>query len=375
MNTRVVVLYGKVGGGHESAAHALAEALHQVGGAGVAIHLLDVYAASRLPLRLFPWLYHLLSVRFPPWCLRAVISMFDTCLGFRTIETLAQPCNQPGLRQYLTQWQPTIVVTVVGGWAGSARRALDHLSNHAPVVTVVTDLISVNRAWLSPGAAAHVVPTIEAAAGCVAFGIPQHEIRCLGLPMPESPISPMASKTSTRQKLGLDPRAPMVLLMGGAEGSGRMEAILEALLHLQPDVQTVVITGRNERLRQQLNRRLRGKTRALGYVDNVTEWMSAADLLVTKAGSLTVMEAIQSGLPMVITGSLPQEIATEAYLLSNGAAEFAREPRQVARAVVSLLQDAPRRAALTQQATTLLRPGAAQDIAAFILECAAQGSE
>jgi len=164
-----------------------------------------------------------------------------------------------------------------------------------------------------------------------------------------------------------------VLLMGGAEGGGRLEAILEALRGMQPDVQAIVITGRNERLRQRLTRRLSGSCRVLGYEHDVARWMAAADVLVTKAGSATVVEAMQSGLPMVLTGSLPQEAATEEYLHARGAAEVAQTPRQAAEAVVRLLQDPQRRAALTQQAAALLRPGAARDIAAFILECAALG--
>jgi UDP-N-acetylglucosamine:LPS N-acetylglucosamine transferase len=371
MKSRVAILYGKVGGGHDSAARALEEALRQLGGPDAEVYLLDVYAASRFPLRLFPWLYHVLSVRLHPLCLKAVLAVLDTRPGFHAVETLSQSFNQPGLRRYLAQWQPTIVVSVVGGWAGSARSALDHLGNHAPVVTVVTDLMSVNRAWISPGAAAHVVPTVEVAAACVAFGVPQHGIRCLGLPLPEAPVSAPQPKASARRELGIDPTAPTVLLMGGAEGSGGIEAVLEALLSMQPDLQTIVITGRNEQLRHRLTRRLNGASRVLGYVSNVAEWMAAADVIVTKAGSMTVMEAMQRGLPMVLTGSLPQEIATEKYLRAHGAAEVAGLPREAAQAVISLLQDPRRCQALSRQATSLLRPGAAHRIAAFILECAA----
>jgi UDP-N-acetylglucosamine:LPS N-acetylglucosamine transferase len=175
-----------------------------------------------------------------------------------------------------------------------------------------------------------------------------------------------------RRQLGLDAESPTVLLMGGAEGSGRPEAILAALRSMQPDVQAIVITGRNERLRRQITRRSSGKCRVLGYEPNVTGWMAAADVLVTKAGSATVAEAMQSRLPMVLTGSLPQEAATERYLCAHGAAAAARTPHQAAQAVVSLLQDPQRREALVDQAAALQRPRAARDIAAFILAPAAQ---
>jgi len=219
------------------------------------------------------------------------------------------------------------------------------------------------------------VATEEAAVACVELGVPQQDIRCLGLPLPETPVSTPEPKTSTRRKLGIDAAAPTVLLMGGAEGSGRIEAVLEALSSMQPDLQTIAITGRNEQLRRRLTRRLGSASRVLGYVSNVAEWMAAADVIVTKAGSMTVMEAMQSGLPMVLTGSLPQEIATEKYLVAHGAAEVAGSPREAARAVIDLLRDPRRCEALSQRAVSLLPAGGAHRIAAFILErAAAQGT-
>ena len=54
-------------------------------------------------------------------------------------------------------------------------------------------------------------------------------------------------------------------------------------------------------------------TRVLGYADDVRSLMAAADLLVTKAGGMTLAEAIAAELPMLLYGSLPgQERATSA---------------------------------------------------------------
>src|SRR5207249_8570158 len=139
------------------------------------------------------------------------------------------PCSQPGLRRQLALRRPDVVVNVVPGWPGSVRRALDHVRNPAPVVTVVSDLITVNRSWISRAATAHVVPTAEAAAMCVAGGIPPAEIRCYGLPMPRLCMLSAPRRAEARRRLGLDPAAPTVLLMGGGEGSGRFETMLDTL--------------------------------------------------------------------------------------------------------------------------------------------------
>src|SRR5207248_6591833 len=139
---RVLILAGSTGGGHFAVARALAEGLCQVGGSTAEVEVLDVYdpTCSALPLGAFPRLYHLLSARLPAWCLRGVVALMDTRAGFGAVETLVQPCCQPGLQRQMHARRPDIVVPVLPGWAASARRALDRAGNAAPVVTVVTDL-------------------------------------------------------------------------------------------------------------------------------------------------------------------------------------------------------------------------------------------
>ena len=55
---------------------------------------------------------------------------------------------------------------------------------------------------------------------------------------------------------------------------------------------------------------------ALGFVDNVAELMRAADMLVTKAGGLTLAEAFCCGVPVVVHDVLPgQEAGNLEYVL------------------------------------------------------------
>jgi UDP-N-acetylglucosamine:LPS N-acetylglucosamine transferase len=48
--------------------------------------------------------------------------------------------------------------------------------------------------------------------------------------------------------------------------------------------------------------------RALGFVQNMAQWMVAADVLITKAGPGTIAEAASVGLPVLLTSFLPGKI-------------------------------------------------------------------
>jgi 1,2-diacylglycerol 3-beta-galactosyltransferase len=75
--------------------------------------------------------------------------------------------------------------------------------------------------------------------------------------------------------------------------------------------QVVVICGRNRSLLQRLQARVwPGATRvlAVGFVDNIHEWMGAVDAIITKAGPGTIAEALISGLPILLNGNIPCQV-------------------------------------------------------------------
>jgi 1,2-diacylglycerol 3-beta-galactosyltransferase len=85
--------------------------------------------------------------------------------------------------------------------------------------------------------------------------------------------------------------------------------------------QVVAICGRNAKLLQRL--RAKGSPNGLvllatGFVDNLHEWMAAADVIVTKAGPGTIAEALISGLPILLNGNIPcQEEGNIPYVIDN----------------------------------------------------------
>jgi len=106
----------------------------------------------------------------------------------------------------------------------------------------------------------------------------------------------------------------------------------------------------------------------LGFVTNMADWMRAADILLTKAGPNTIMEAVHCGLPLVLTGALPgQEEGNIAFVTSRGLGQLAQTPAEIVKAVARLLDDEPLVARIKEAMQDMRCPQAAGAVAQLIL--------
>lgn len=173
-----------------------------------------------------------------------------------------------------------------------------------------------------------------------------------------------------------------MLLVGGGEGMGALEATVRELdAALQGSAQVAVICGRNRALLQRLRSAVwPGATHvaAVGFVDNVHEWMGAADAIITKAGPGTIAEALISGLPILLNGNVPcQEEGNIPYVVDNGVGAFETDPARIARIMARWLapENAAEFAAMARRSKALGRPRAVYDIAADLAALAEDGAK
>ena len=171
------------------------------------------------------------------------------------------------------------------------------------------------------------------------------------------------------RSVGLDPNRFTILAMVGAEGSPRALRNVAELARSDIDAQLVVVCGRSRALRERVEALpARMPVRALGFVETISGLMRSADVLVTKAGGLTLAEAFCCGVPVVIHDVLPgQEAGNLAYVLKHGAAAYAATPLELVQIVAALAADPARRQQLAACGARLARPSAARDIAANVL--------
>jgi processive 1,2-diacylglycerol beta-glucosyltransferase len=299
--TRVLILTASVGEGHDLPARTLADQLKEeapgtevviedgLRAMGRAFVLVNERGAGVVFFR-FEWIWDaafLLSVRFGPT--RRLTQLLVRRLGSRGVEQLVQ------------RVQPDVIVSVyplTTEVLGALRRngELD-----VPVVAAITDLAAMHY-WAAPGIDLHLIthPESEEEVRAVAGETSVQAVHGLTRPEFAEPCEPPAARAA----LGLPAEGKVVLVSGGGWGVGDLEGAIDTALAVEQVEIVACLCGRNDELRTRLERRYDGdlRVRVVGFTEQMSEWLAAADALVHSTGGLTVLEAYVRGCPTISYG-------------------------------------------------------------------------
>jgi processive 1,2-diacylglycerol beta-glucosyltransferase len=137
-----------------------------------------------------------------------------------------------------------------------------------------------------------------------------------------------------------------------------------------------VLCGSNEPLQNRLRKHfsMEDRLRAVGYTDQVSLWMEACDVLMSKPGGLTCTEAAVKHVPLVLTAPIPGcETCNAAYFEKLGLAKRAFAPAMAANEAIALLGNELARQAMRSIQSQRINAAAADDIARTI-SCAGEAS-
>lgn len=313
-----MILTARTGAGHDSVAAALAGALraacpsvHVCTWSPAALAALAAPAARGITSGLLPpdlW-YDRVAAHAPRlWGLFYVLTNRESTVRLST--RIAALLWGQQVRRVLRVEQPDLVVTVHPLWTRLADHVLRAEPSPPPHHCVVTDLVSVHQCWAAPNVGAFYVATPRAREALRRSGIPSGRVRVTGLPLrPAFARPPMPPPQGD---------APHVLLMGGGHATAALERVVCVLLGAHPPPRLTIVCGRNERLRRRLLRAARGRATILGWCDDVASLMRACNVVVTKAGSVTLAETFSQARPALIYHALPGQEEGNAALLRDG---------------------------------------------------------
>lgn len=390
----ILFLISDTGAGHRSAANAIRNAItllaqqeqeqwlarqQERGDSGgtfapptYRIEIVDVFEEySRFPLREAVKLYGP-AIRYNPKLYGRVFHLSNQAQRVNAVKTVATPLVLNGLMRLITTVQPDVIVSIHPMLNHVTIQALQALKLRIPFITVVTDLVSIHYSWFAPGADAYIVPTEHAKQIYLKRGLDPKRVHMLGMPIDPKFTLPVESKEALQRKFGLEPGVPVVLLVGGGEGSGGLRSSVQAISQARLPVQLLIITGRNKRLYMHLQRirsTLRVPAKIFGFVNNMPEMMRAADVIVTKAGPGTICEALACNLPIILSGYVPgQEEGNVTFVTEHNVGVMAYDSIELINTLRRLIK--PGSQLLRQQlenARAVARPYASFDIAKCIL--------
>jgi 1,2-diacylglycerol 3-beta-galactosyltransferase len=364
---RILFLFSDTGGGHRSAAEAIIEALRTDFGARFSTEMVDIFKQyAPPPLNYLPNWYPKM-VRLP----RAWGAGFHLSNGRNRSQfliTSTWPYIRQSVRKLIAQHPSELIVSVHPLANTPILKALG--KKHTPFVTVVTDLVTSHASWFHRQVDLCIVPTQAARQRALKYGLRPEQVRVVGLPVAERFCQPGGDKSQLRARLGWPQDVPVILLVGGGEGMGPLEKTATAIDQARLPFTLVVVTGRNQALKQRLeSTSWSSPTFIYGFVHEMPDFMRAADILLSKAGPGTITEGFNAGLPIILYSRLPgQESGNVAFVVSEGAGVWTPSSDQIIATLRRWQENPAMFEAAAQNARRLANPTASHQIARILVQ-------
>jgi len=326
---RVLVLTADIGEGHDLPARMIeADLEEEVPGVEVEIaNGLDamgrVCAAvlrngSKVTFRWMPWLFDVqywLITKFAPT--RWLFHHLGYLIGSR------------GLMRLIADRDPDAVISTYPGVTAVLGMLRENRRLEVPVQSAITDLAGL-RYWAHPGVDLHYVThpeSIEEVERLVGPGT----VEWVRPPISREFLMPR-TRRDAREALDVPAHARVVLVSGGGWGVGDLEGAIRSALSGGEDTFVVCIAGRNDVAREKLEREFgdNEQVRVLGFTEQMSDWMAAADAMIHATAGLTVLEAHIRGCPVVSYGFTAGHLrANNAAFERFGLAEVARSEHEL----------------------------------------------
>lgn len=368
---RLLILSASYGEGHQQAALAVRDALMEEN-PDLDLQIVDYLEMVHPMLNSVARYCYMKSVRFAPALYGLFYKGTSRIAPSSLIQRRLNHLGYEDLAEYLSAYKPDVILSTFPTPAGVVSMLKEQGLIDIPAATVITDH-AIHSQWIHHYTDHYFVGSEHVKRGLMIRGVDERRISVTGIPVRPAFLA-ANNRAEVRAKLGLEDDYPTLLIMGGAYGVlGDIVQICEELFQSDRRAQLIVVCGRNEKLRQtieQLSKDAKNPVWVFGFTREVHELMAVSDLIVTKAGGLTISEALAMELPMLLYRPIPgQETQNATFLVKSRVAVLARTRRQVLGHIDRLLRDdGTRLRRMRVNTNTIRKVTAARDIARKLAE-------
>jgi len=373
-NLRVLVFSATFGAGHIRAAEALIDTIIMANPDAEIAHL-DCWAIINQKFNSLIADIYIEMIKHTPKLWGKFYYGTASIPADSIIQRLFNNAGQHKYLQHIRSFQPDIIICTYPTVAGVLAQLRLKKVLTTPLVAVVTDY-AVHNQWIHSGVDLYIVGYRDICEGFISRGIDPKRIKVTGIPVNQN-FERHMDRYQVRTNLGLLPHNPTFLLMGGAYGVlSDLKALCKTLANSELPSQLIVVCGQDDNLYESLDdivAQARNPVLRFGFVHNVDELMSAADIIITKAGGLTVSEALTKRLPIVVFKPIPgQETENALFLEKIGAGRTAHNQEELENILFYLLKHPEDMEIMRQSAANALPGRAAEQAARYILELAGE---
>ena len=326
---RILIFSMSCGGGHNSAAKALANALNKRKNA--VCKIIDVMDLNRtfsskamigFWKRFFPFSAQKFSI---PYGL--VYYLTDNSVIWNLVHFFIFKRFKSILLSEIIKNKADIVISVIPVLNSTLADAIREMPLRVPFHIAVLDPLTFHTSWFESRADKIYIGTQEAKDGVVSHGISESKVSVTGIPIDMKFYGKKMPKSKARKLYGLDKDKFTVILLGGGEGSEKILKIVKEIIESQLKVNIIVVCGKNANMRKKLHHY---PIKIFGYTHEMEKLMDASDLAITKAGPTTIEECVVKGLPIIIMDYIPgQERGNIKYAKSKTLAYYPKRAKDI----------------------------------------------
>jgi len=367
-------LYAPLGAGHGMAAKAIAEAFalnypeFEVKTANVLDFAFEIfraglprafnYVTSKVPI-LYKWIYIYFNRRSRHVFLNGTSDVF---------------IKRSHFVKFINEFNPDFILST-----NPLPMQLVSLTKHKKIIdipsaNVCTDY-GFHSLWYNKDVNYYFVANEDIKKALVGHNVSQEKIIITGIPT-SSKFSKEINRDKILESLNFDINIPTLLIVGGKIKYSALSKIIKRIKENLPaqagnKMQFIIVAGRDKKLRKELiNSNLSNgrNIKTFGFVDNIQDYMTASDLILTKAGGLTVAECMQKNLPMVINDFIPgQEEDNVKYIVAHGAGIEVKNMGEAVRTIIDTISRPEKILEMKKNCRKIAKPGAAKELADFVV--------
>lgn len=209
--------------------------------------------------------------------------------------------------EYIKIENPKVIISTFPLCSCIVAKVKEEYEDDVILITVITDVVD-SWEWIYEGTNKYLVPTEEIKNRLIAKEVNEDIILVTGIPVKKEFLDKNINFST-------DQKNTILIVLSGIDSVSKE---LLKKLDEYPEYKIKIIAGRNEKLYRKLSDMAYSNLEIYGFVNNLNEMMDEAVYIVTKPGGVTVFEAINKEVPLIVLNSnIGQEIGNIEFIKKN----------------------------------------------------------